>query len=233
MTRKWAIKWYFRGVVNTSRRPVASRGKSPFKIIGVLLIALLGMLYWWWSGLVGAGDPATEPAVLVVGNGDLKDAQTVVSRRLIEEGLTVAWADAPTSWCDVPQALAENQVQPTRGLVIALHAPQLTQVCSVAPEVTAAAVSDALKAYDVSHIAVVAGLSGESDPVVSALHDLGIGIVDPTPMLAGVDEHVDCLWWDDCVPDENGIGYVIVRDSQGLTLVGQQRVARMIVASML
>ena len=227
------MRWYFRGVVNTSRRPVASLGNSPLKIIVALLIAVLGMLYWWWPGLVGAGDPATNPAVLVIGNGDLKDAQTVVSRRLIEEGLTVAWVDAPTSWCDVPQALAEYEVQPTRGLVISLQAHPSSQVCSAAPEVTAAAVSDALQAFDVSHIAVVSSLSDESDPVVSALQELGIGIVDPTPMLAAMDEHVDCMWWDDCVPDENGIGYVIVRDSQGLTLAGQQRVARMIVASML
>jgi hypothetical protein len=52
-------------------------------------------------------------------------------------------------------------------------------------------------------------------------------------MLAEVDEHVDCLWWDDCLPDENGVGYVIVRDANGLTLAGQQRVARIIVANVL
>ena len=217
--------------MNTSRRPFAPLGKSPLQVIGALLIVVLGMLYWWWPGLVGAGDPATEPAVLVMGNGDLKDAQTVVSRRLIEEGFTVAWIDAPTSWCDIPEALTEVDIRPTRGLVISLQPPLSSQVCSVSPQTTAAAVSEALKAFAVPQTAIVASLSDEVDPVVSALHDLGIGIVDPTPMLAGVDEHVDCLWWDDCLPDENGIGYVIVRDSQGLTLAGQQRVARMIVAS--
>jgi hypothetical protein len=74
-------------------------------------------------------------------------------------------------------------------------------------------------------------LSAETDPVVTALEKLDVRIVDPSSMLADVDEHVDCLWWDDCLPDENGIGYVIVRDSDGLTLAGQQRVARMIVAN--
>lgn len=217
--------------MNTSRRPFAPLGKSPLQVIGALLIVVLGMLYWWWPGLVGAGDPATEPAVLVMGNGDLKEAQTVVSRRLIEEGYTVGWIDAPTSWCDIPKALTEVDIRPTRGLVISLQPPLSSQVCSVSPQTTAAAVSEALKAFAVPQMAIVAGLSDEVDPVVSALHDLGIGIVDPTPMLAGVDEHVDCLWWDDCLPDENGIGYVIVRDSHGLTLAGQQRVARMIVAS--
>jgi hypothetical protein len=39
------------------------------------------------------------------------------------------------------------------------------------------------------------------------------------------------LWWDDCIPDGKGFGYVIVRNGDGLTLAGQQRVARMIVAS--
>ena len=60
------------------------------KLVGVLLVGVLLVLYWWWPGLVGAGDPATRPAVLVMGNGDLKEGQTVVSRRLIEEGYTVA-----------------------------------------------------------------------------------------------------------------------------------------------
>ena len=43
-------------------------------------------------------------------------------------------------------------------------------------------------------------------------------------------EHVGCLWWDDCLTDASGVGYVIVRDENGLTMAGQQRVARAIVA---
>lgn len=217
--------------MNTARRPFAYQGKPLVKAVGVLLIVVLAMIYWWWPGIVGSGDPATRPAVLVIGNGDLKDAQTVVSRRLIEEGFTVAWVDAPNTWCDMAKVLADVDIRPTQGVVISLQPLGSAEKCAVSPEETASNVVDALKGFDVSHIAVVSGISGGIDPVVVAVEDLGIGIVDPTPMLAGVDEHVDCLWWDDCLPDENGIGYVIVRDSHGLTLAGQQRVARMIVAS--
>jgi hypothetical protein len=103
----------------------------------------------------------------------------------------------------------------------------------VSPELAAQKVKDSLEGLSVTHSVVVTGLVEQVDPVVIALIELGQVVVDPSDLLAGVDERVDCLWWDDCVPDENGIGYVIVRDSDGLTLAGQQRVARMIVAKVL
>jgi hypothetical protein len=171
--------------------------------------------------------------VLVVGNGDLKEAQTVVSRRLVEEGLTVAWVDAPASWCDVSAVLDQTEIQPTLGIVISLDAPISFESCDVSPELAAQKVKESLEGLGVTHSVVVTGLTQSADPVVNALVELGQVVVDPAPLLAGVDERVDCLWWDDCVPDENGIGYVIVRDAEGLTVAGQQRVARMIVAKVL
>jgi hypothetical protein len=171
--------------------------------------------------------------VLVIGNGDLKEAQTVVSRRLVEEGLTVAWVDAPESWCELVAVLDQTEIQPTLGIVVSLDAPISFESCDVSPELAAQKVKDSLEGLSVTHSVVVTGLVEQVDPVVSVLVELGQVVVDPSNLLAGVDERVDCLWWDDCVPDENGIGYVIVRDSDGLTLAGQQRVARMIVAKVL
>jgi hypothetical protein len=188
------------------------------------------LLYWWWPGIVGAGDPASEPSVLVIGNGDLKEAQTVVSRRLVEEGLTVAWVDAPESWCELVAVLDQTEIQPTLGIVVSLDAPISFESCDVSPELAAQKVKDSLEGLSVTHSVVVTGLTQSADPVVNALVELGQVVVDPSNLLAGVDERVDCLWWDDCVSDENGIGFVIVRDAEGLTVAGQQRVARMIVA---
>ena len=227
------IGWYFRGVVNNSRNPFLALARPRWRLAVSLFVALAAVVYWWWPGIVGAGDPASEPSVLVVGNGELKEAQTVVSRRLVEEGLTVAWVDAPESWCDLPGELASVDAQPSLGIVVSLNSPISFKSCDVSPDVAAQNVVEALQRFEADHSAIVTGLSGEADPVVAVLQKLGVRVVDPSSMLAEVDEHVDCLWWDDCVPDENGIGYVIVRDSDGLTIAGQQRVARIIVANVL
>jgi hypothetical protein len=233
MTQKGLDRWYFRDVVDTYSRLFQVLTQQRLRVLAALLIALVGVLYWWWPGIVGSGEPTAEPSVLVVGNGDLKEAQTVVSRRLVEEGLTVAWIDAPASWCDVSAVLDQTEIQPTLGIVVSLDAPISFESCDVSPELAAQKVKDSLEGLSVTHSVVVTGLVEQVDPVVIALIELGQVVVDPSDLLAGVDERVDCLWWDDCVPDENGIGYVIVRDSDGLTLAGQQRVARMIVAKVL
>ena len=216
--------------MNNFRSPFHALAQPRWRLAVSLFVALTAVLYWWWPGIVGAGDPASEPSVLVIGNGDLKEAQTVVSRRLVEEGLTVAWVDAPASWCDVSAVLEQTEVQPTLGVVISLDAPISFESCDVSPELAAQKVKESIEGLSVTHSVVVTGLSEAADPVVNALVEIGQVVVDPSSLLAGVDERVDCLWWDDCVPDENGIGYVVVRDAEGLTVAGQQRVARMIVA---
>lgn len=233
MTKKGLNRWYFRDVVDTRSRIFQVRTQQRLRVVVALLIAIAIFLYWWWPGIVGAGEPISEPSVLVVGNGDLKEAKTVVSRRLVEEGLTVAWVDAPASWCDVSAVLEQTEIQPTLGIVISLQAPISFESCDVSPELAAQNVKDSLEGLSVAHSVVVTGLTQPADPVVNALVELGQVVVDPSLLLAGIDERVDCLWWDDCVPDENGIGYVIVRDGEGLTVAGQQRVARMIVAKVL
>jgi hypothetical protein len=201
------------------------------KLLGVLLAGVLLALYWWWPGLVGAGDPATRPAVLVMGNGDLKEAQTVVSRRLIEEGYTVAWVDAPTSWCDIADAFADTAIQPSQAIVVYVDPTSATASCSVPRDEVALRIGEAAKELTQARLVVVTGLSEEPDVVVEAMGESGVRIIDPSDLLGGVDERMDCLWWDDCIPDGKGFGYVIVRESDGLTVAGQQRVARMIVAN--
>jgi len=233
MTKKGLDRWYFRDVVDTFRRLFQVFPQQRLRVVISLFIAVAALLYWWWPGIVGAGDPASEPSVLVIGNGDLKEAQTVVSRRLVEEGLTVAWVDAPASWCDVSAVLEQTEIQPTLGIVISLDVRISFESCDITPELAAQDIKESLESLSIAHSVVVTGLTEQADPVVRALVELGQVVVDPSPLLAGVDERVDCLWWDDCVPDENGIGYVIVRDAEGLTVAGQQRVARMIVAKVL
>jgi len=217
--------------VNNFRRLILAFARPRWRVAVSLVVALAAVLYWWWPGIEGSGDLVQKPAVLVIGNGDLKNAQTVVSRRLIEEGLTVAWVDAPESWCEVPGVLERTDIQPKRGIVISLDSPVSFESCEMETDEVARSVVDALQRFDATHSVVVTGLSVLVDPIVVALQKLEVRVVDPSILLADVDEHVDCLWWDDCLPDENGIGYVIVRDSDGLTLAGQQRVARMIVAN--
>jgi hypothetical protein len=61
-----------------------------------------------------------------------------------------------------------------------------------------------------------------------------VAVVDPADLIGdptAVGERVDCLWWDDCVFEGLNPGYVVLRDEDGLTEAGQQRVARLIVAT--
>jgi len=105
--------------------------------------------------------------------------------------------------------------------------------CDLGDEFLAQRILYQLRVRFGARVLVVTGLDAQTDPVVNYLERAGATVVNPSSLLgeSGLsDEHLGCLWWDDCLIDASGVGYVIVRDENGLTMAGQQRVARAIVA---
>ncbi|MFM8562420.1 MAG: hypothetical protein ACKOCE_00840 [Acidimicrobiia bacterium] len=193
------------------------------RVLAVVVIVVIG-LYWWWPGLVG--DHARQPAVLVVGNGELSRGEEKVLRRLREEGYSAVWSSPVESWCDVAAAV-DGPIRSTRAIVV--HVEDQNDDCR---DDAVGALVDASRDWD-TRLIVVVGLVEDDRDVVSVL-PADTTVVDPVELIGEPsrrDAHVDCLWWDDCVVDGEGTGYVVVRDDGGLTAAGQQRVARAIVAA--
>lgn len=232
IARLIAGQWYFPLAVEEltpdtgrqSRRRLAT-------VVGVC--ALLGtVLYWWWPGITGSTNVDSEPAVLVVGNGQLSRSEEAVLRRLREEGYSAAWASTVSTWCDVSGVLTEGNPAPTRAVV--MHIAPTTEQCDD-PAAVAADIRASIGELGVRALVVVGLEEGDRiDPVVEILIDSGLVEVDPSSLIGTpgeVDVRTDCLWWDDCIFEGTNPGYVIARDDDGLTVAGQQRVARLIVAT--
>jgi len=231
IARLIAGQWYFPLAVEEltpdtgrqSRRRLAT-------VVGVC--ALFGtVLYWWWPGITGSKNVDSEPAVLVVGNGQLSRSEEAVLRRLREEGYSAAWASTVSTWCDVSGLLTEGNPAPTRAVV--MHIAPTTEPCDD-PAAVAADIRASIGELGVRALVVVGLEEGDRiDPVVEILIDSGLVEVDPSSLIGTpgeVDVRTDCLWWDDCIFEGTNPGYVIARDDDGLTVAGQQRVARLIVA---
>lgn len=243
IARKVVGEWYFPLAVeeltapSVDDDPSGRRGRSRRSLRPSLLLtvafALAATLFWWWPGLTGRGeDFESSPAVLVVGGGQLERSEEKVLRRLREEGYSAAWSSVPTSWCVMSELLRSSDIRPTRAVV--LHVPPTSDSCGE-PVAVATGILDAVEELDVRPVIVVGLAEGDrDDPVTRSLVDSGVTVVDPVTLIGEPDEvgrRVDCSWWDDCIFEGMGPGYVVVRDEDGLTAAGQQRVARMIVAA--
>jgi len=232
-------QWYFPVAVEESLPrsetvTARSHGRRGVRATSLVLGAVLIVsLYWWWPGIMGRGENHdASPAVVVVGGGQLSRSEEKVLRRLREEGYSATWGGSPADWCELSEMITDLGTIPTRAVV--LYAPSVPSECDEA-SVVADRVIDGVETMDV-RVLVVVGLEGgdRDDPVVLSLIDRGVTIVDPTSLIGEptvVRERVDCLWWDDCVFEGVNPGYVIVWDENGLTAAGQQRVARLIVAT--
>lgn len=232
-------QWYFPMTVEEST-PRSSTGTSPSRgrrgrrtAVVVALAALLGAVYWWWPGIQGRGaNHESDPAIVVVGGGQLERSSEKVLRRLREEGYSATWGGSPVDWCELADMLTTEATSASRALV--MYAPPAMSDCAPASAVADDIMAD-VEAKNVRGVLVVGLEEGDrDDPVVRSLIERGVTIVDPVSLIGeptAVGERVDCLWWDDCVFEGQNPGYVIVRDDDGLTAAGQQRVARLIVAT--
>jgi hypothetical protein len=200
-------------------------------VVAVSLSAV--SLYWWWPGIAGRGESFdSTPAVMVVGGGQLVRSEEKVLRRLREEGYSALWGGRPTDWCQARDSLTSSTIAPTRAVV--LHVP-VSEIDCADPEELVEEILRAIEAFDARAVLVIGLEVGDrEDPATRALIERGVVVVDPVDLIGdptAVGERVDCLWWDDCVVEGLNPGYVVLRDEDGLTEAGQQRVARLIVAT--
>lgn len=222
-------------LTNRPESGVEARRRWSSRRTGTLVVAVsvVVSLYWWWPGITGRGESFdAAPAVMVVGGGQLARSEEKVLRRLREEGYSALWGGRPTDWCEAREMVSSAEISPTRAVV--LHAPVASSDCAD-PEDLAGDIVGAVDAFGARAVLVIGlEVADRDDPVARALIDRGVAVVDPEALIGdptAVDERVDCLWWDDCVFEGLNPGYVVLRDADGLTAAGQQRVARLIVAT--
>ena len=192
-------------------------------------VAVALVVAWWLPGLRGDGSPDRDPDIVLVGDGELIRGSDVVSRRLREEGFSVAEPVEAADWCEVADRVADASAR----VAVVIHIDPVDDVPGDDCE-SPSQVADRIVGTQ-PRVVVVSGLGpagdDDSDEVLDALTARGATSVDVSRLLAGVDGATSCLWWDDCVVADNGNAYVVVRDESGLTLAGHQRMARMIVSA--
>jgi len=187
----------------------------PIRDVAIVVAALLAIGWWWWPTFSGQ---ASGTDVVIVGDPFLASAEQELTRRIHEDGFSVAWAPTIATWCDVPDAIraAVAADEPSRVIVSAVE----EGTCGIAPEDLRAAAAEAAGS---ARIVVVVQPGDVTTP--SYLSGGGTVVVDPARLL-GAPETLEqpCLWWDTCPPS----GQIAVRDETGgLTLAGATRVARM------
>jgi len=181
----------------------------------VAACVLAGALWWQWPALTGAADKLD---VGIVTDGLVQHVEQPVSRRIREDGHTVAWFDSATTWCDAPAAV-DTAVAAGAGTIVVSFAAD--DGCADT------AVSAVQRAAQGRRLIVVLQPGGSG--VEAAFARAGVTVVDPTRLIgaAGQAASLGCQWWDICPPN----GFIAVRDADGsLTLDGGERVARMLVA---
>ena len=207
---------YPHDLVSPARRWVQELLGSPAKLVSVL--AIVGALVWWqWPTLAGH-DKRTD--VVLLTDGFLTSTELPVDNRIHEDGRSLKWDSAATSWCNAADAVrrAVDEFDPA-AIVLSF---------SDATGCDASALTDAVHAANGHSVLIVAqpGRSG-----IEATSDrAGAKLIDPTRYIGDqlTATSLPCQWWETCTD-----GSVAVRTADGdLTPEGTDRVARLIVAEL-
>lgn len=199
------------------------------RVLAVSVVIVVAVAWWWWPTL--RADPERLD-VLIVADGQLREAADPVARRVRELGLSVRESVAPGSWCDaVNLVAAERAERSPRRIVVSVRAAD--------PSCTGFDGLDGEGWERLRDVAGDAGLVlvvqpgpaplGQPSGVLGALRQgEGWVLADPSVLLGELgEERMPCQWWDDCEAD----GAVAVRDETGsLTAAGGERVARVLAA---
>jgi hypothetical protein len=182
-------------------------------------VALVAGLVWWQWPTIDGQDARTD--VVLVTDGFLSSTELPVVNRIHEDGRSLQWDKAETSWCNAADAVsrAVDQFDPA-AVVLSF---------SDATGCDATAVTDAVRAAR-GHSVVIVTQPGRSG-IEAAGTRAGATLIDPTRYIGDqiTATSLPCQWWDICTAD----GTVPVRTADGdLTAEGGDRVARMIVAEL-
>jgi hypothetical protein len=195
----------------------ASSGRWPERsrqVVGITVAMVVVAVFWWWPGLVGRG---SDIDVSVHVTGTFGVGQQSIERRLREEGWRIEWSQTAVSWCDLVESIGGSD---RHAGAIVVWGPERDD-CAPIEQLTA----DVIGAAGDRHLYVVA-TSNDQDSIGVALGARGATVIDASRLLGRRGSMQDCLWWEDCPAS----GLVETRGPDGLTAVGFERVARMIVA---
>jgi hypothetical protein len=203
--------------VSRARRWIRQLSASPGTLIATA--AVVGGLLWWQWPLLSGQDSRTD--VVLLTDSFLTTTERPVTYRIHEDGRSLEWNGAATSWCDAAAAVRD---------VAARYNPRAIVLSfASAAGCNARAVDDAVRAAAGHRVVIV------SQPSRSGLEESGAGagatVVDPSRFIGVALQATEmpCQWWETCPAD----GTVAVRAADGsLTQEGGDRVARMIVAAL-
>jgi hypothetical protein len=211
------VACYPRQLVSRVGSWASSCVSSPARVVAVVA-ATVGLVWWQWPLLAGH-DARTD--VVLITDGFLTSTERPVTYRIHEDGRTLRWDDAATSWCNAADAV--------RAVVDDLAPSVIVLSFADATGCDETAVTDAVRAARRARVVIVdqPGRSG----IEASAERVGAALIDPTryvgDQLAAV--ALPCQWWESCTVD----GTIAVRNSDGsLTAEGGDRVARMIVAEL-
>jgi hypothetical protein len=208
---------YRHDLVSPARRWVQELLGSPAKLVSV--VAVVVALVWWQWPTIAGHDKRTD--VVLLTDGFLTSTELPVVNRIHEDGRSLRWDEAATSWCNAADAVgrAVDQFDPA---VIVLSFSDATG-CD------AAALTDAVHAAK-GHSVVIVAQPGRSG-IETTSDRAGAALIDPTRYIGDqlTATSMPCQWWEICTVD----GTIAVRSADGqLTAEGGDRVARMIVAEL-
>jgi hypothetical protein len=207
---------YPHDLVSPARRWVQELLGSPAKLVSV--VAVVVALVWWQWPTIAGHDKRTD--VVLLTDGFLTATELPVVNRIHEDGRSLRWDGAATSWCDAAEAVGQavDQFDPA-AIVLSF---------SDATGCDATALTNAVHAANGHSVLIVAqpGRSG----IESISDRAGATLIDPTRYIGDqlTATSMPCQWWEICTD-----GTIAVRTADGdLTAEGGDRVARMIVAEL-
>lgn len=191
--------------------------RRPILIGCGIVAALLVGVWMWWPAI--ARDPQRVD-VVVVGTGQVGEADQSIQRRIREEGQSV-------------EMVRIDPCTDTAGSLAALteHRPSVVVLSTTDPAACAerweTLLGDAADAAGGNPTLIVLTQTGQTtlpgDIAGQAV------VADPSRLLGDSSvTRIGCQWWDDCEPD----GQVTIRTAEGsLTPAGAERVARVLVGT--
>ncbi|MBK5332650.1 MAG: hypothetical protein JJD93_11795 [Ilumatobacteraceae bacterium] len=202
--------------MSPARRWVQALRGSPAKLVSVL--AVVAALVWWQWPTIAGHDKRTD--VVLLTDGFLTSTELPVVNRIHEDGRSLRWDEAATSWCNAAGAVRDalDEFDPA-AIVLSF---------SDATGCDATALTNAVHAANGHSVLIVAqpGRSG----IESTTERAGATLIDPTRYIGDqlAATSLPCQWWETCID-----GSVAVRTADGaLTAEGSDRVARLIVAEL-
>jgi hypothetical protein len=186
--------------------------------VATVVVVVAALLWWQWPVIAGY-DNRTD--VVLLTDGFLTTTERPVTYRIHEDGRSLHWDAAATSWCGAADAVRKASAELDPATFVLSFAD--------ATGCGSTALTDAVHAAH-GHRVLIVVQPGRSGIEVVA-DRAGATLIDPSAFVGDqpVATSMPCQWWESCTVD----GTIPVRAADGsLTPEGGDRVARIIVAEL-